>query len=247
MTSWLRIFVLAAVGFTMLGCAKQRECAALIGLVDDDDEAIKAIDLSSKDPRKIATSTKKLATIESKLAVDLTASTFEVKEVKQLAADYAAFARETAAASTELASVFEKAAELQDRVDESKADSVTKRWAASVQKVVARCQAHPSAACPRFAQIIKDLPSNSDDMNAYGKALDKAAGDLKKLSTSDATLNADLDAVQKSTVEMAKVFVDTADLQKKQKANAVAMDAAIAKEKPLTERVNAFCGGTAAK
>ena len=121
---------LAAIASTGCG-AKRQECETLVNLIDDDDQAIEALDLTGKDPRKLATATRGLAGVETKLAADLGAAGFKVKEVKQVGADYQTFATEVATAANELAKVLDRSAELEDKADEKRPNSVTKAWLAS--------------------------------------------------------------------------------------------------------------------
>jgi hypothetical protein len=232
----------------MAGCgAKQRECSTLLELIDDDDQALEALESNGKDSQKLAAATRGLAAVEAKLASDLGAHRFEVADVKKVAADYQAFASETARAADEVARTIERATELLEKVDDARPDSATKRWTAAVQKVAAACQARPSPACERSSAAIRAVPEKVDDMALYAHALDKLAGELRKVPTTDAGLRAALDGAERQSVELAKVFADIAELQQKAKRSRAAMDAAVAKERPLSDRVNALCGLASAK
>jgi hypothetical protein len=244
----VRVLAVACAALAMTGCgAKQRECSTLVELIDDDDQALEALEANGKDPKRLAAATRGLAAVEAKLASDLGAARFEVAAVKRVADDYQAFATETAHAADEVARTIERASELLEKVDDSRPDSATKRWAAAVQKVTAECQARPSPACERSSAAVRAVPEKVDDMALYGKALDKLAGELRKVPTTDAALRADLSGAERQSVELAKVFADIADLQQKATRSHAAMDAAVAKERPLSDRVNSLCGLTSAK
>jgi hypothetical protein len=242
------VLALACASLGMGGCgAKSRECTTLVELIDDDDQALEALEVNGKDSRKLAAATRGLAAVEAKLASDLGGTRFEVAEVKKVAADYQAFATETAHAADEVARTIERATELLEKVDDARPDSATKRWASAVQKVAAACEARPSPVCERSSAAVRAVPEKVDDMALYAHALDKLAGDLRKLPTTDAALRAALDGAERQSVELAKVFADIAELQQKAKRSRAAMDAAVAKERPLSDRVNTLCGLASAK
>ena len=239
-----RCFVLAAFAAVVaLGCsAKHRECRQLIEIIATDDEALKGLDLKTKDPRALATSTRQLGKVEGKLADDLDKTSFKTPELKKVATEYRTFAREIATAANELATILDKLASVSDKLSDAKADSAAQRWLAATNKTVDRCKAHPQPACSGFANSVKGIPDSSEDMDAYAKGLAKMSADLRKLSTHDATLKAALDDLQKRTDEMASVYHDLGDLDRKQKQNDDAMMKAVGKEKPLNDAVNSFCG-----
>jgi hypothetical protein len=92
---------------------------------------------------------------------------------------------------------------------------------------------------------VKTLPDKTDDTEAFAKQLDKAGADFRKIQAPDPALRADLDGVQRDTAELAKVLLDTTSFKLKMTTATTALEAAVAKEKPLNDRVNTMCGLTA--
>jgi methyl-accepting chemotaxis protein len=238
----------AAFVLLAIGCSKKpAECHTLIAVIDDDDQKIQqtlGLGAQAAKAAEIQAVASDLATLEDKLAADVGALKLTTPELATLATSYKQFATDVAAAARETASTMADVIAYEPKVDPAKPDGVPQKMRAAADKMTARCTAKKSTECVKLFDKMKkilDLANKVENVEDQAKQIDAFVAELQAATLKDAELKADVDEFAKSMTDASNVLKQAAALRAKTTATKQKLDETLAREKPLTDGVNAIC------
>jgi septal ring factor EnvC (AmiA/AmiB activator) len=235
----------ALATFATAGCSnKAQECKAIIDTIDDDDAALKGVDLDTEDYPALAANLKKAADLVEKVATDLAGKTVKDADLAKESGDYQAFAKSLA---TELRSFSELVTKLGASL--SNLSPMAKSLTAGLNKVQARCKATDKtivADCAAIDKVMKDAPDQDafkfdKDLKEDADAFAKFAAELKALTPADGELKAGLAEVVKGLGTLEGVMRTMSDLKPKFDASHASLKTILAKEAPIERHLNETC------
>ena len=246
----LALGALVALAFTTACDKKPKECAALIGVIDDDDHRIAEVGAAGKGVEhaaEISGLSKQLASLEDKLATDLAALPLTVEGLKTLSKAYQDFAKETAASARESADVMDRVVAYEPKVDPARPEGVPQRTKSAVDKMTDRCKTRRSNECVKLYDGMKRvLPEAAPgaappDWATQAKQIDAFVTESAATTFKDAELKKSFDEFVASMKGISAVLHEAVELRLKMDASKAKLDAVLAKEKPLTDGVNLYC------
>lgn len=232
----------------LLACARApKECRDVEDAVAEDDAKVEELGrASAKEPRALANSLRSAADVEDDVAKRLEARKVTSSELAPLVGEYVAFARELAAAARAMGDVLVKLADLRERTDEDDPKSLVGRGDEALARLRARCGAPPSKDCKAVDAARRPMLDRSfggDDYEAQAAALEQAAGAIDGLAIADAELAKDARAYAEVLHGWAAMLREEKDLLPQVDAAEGALARAAAKERPISSRIDAVCGG----
>ena len=236
-------FVLAT--FATTACSnKAQECKTVIDTIDDDDAALKGVDLDTEDYPTLAVNLKKAADLVDKVAADLAGKTVKDADLAKESGDYQAFAK---ALATELRGFGDLVGKLGETL--GKLSPMAKSLTAGLHKMQTRCQAGDktvAADCAAIDKAMKNAPDQDafkfdKDLKEDADAFSKFAAELKALTPADKELKAGLDEVVKGLGTLEGVMRSMAELKPKFDANHASLKETLAKEAPIERHINETC------
>ena len=248
-TAWL-LAAMAAATLALGGCdgKKTDECAALTAAANKDVAALKAAAAvkpagGAKDQAAAARAT---ADAADKLAADLSKKGPTVAELQKASGDYQAAAKAISAAARDYADALDHVAAMDVKLRPDAADADVKSVVADRDKVKQRCAEHPAPEC----RSIASLTANVATIAKKPEQVEKLEADLGAVQVKDKALVPLVATLRGSVTGLAKTLRDAADaaiemksMEAKAKAASGALDAALAKEAPVTASLVTFCGG----
>ena len=238
--------VIASIALaTVVACGnKAQECKAVIDTIDDDDAALKGIDLDTENYPQLSKNLKSAADIVDKVGTDLAGKTVKDAELAKASGDYQAFSKSLA---TELRSFADLVAKLSVTLD--KAGPMAKSLTSGLDKLQTRCHAADkslTADCAAIAKAMKDAPDQDafkfdKDLKDDAAAFAKFAAELKGLALTDKDLKGDLDEVAKGIGALEEIMRGLSDLKPSFDASHTSLKAILAKEAPIERHINETC------
>jgi hypothetical protein len=238
-TTWLAVVLL------LLGCdgKKSDECKVIGDTATADVGAIKTAAANKPTTSKDQAATARaIADAADKLAVEMGKKGPTTAELQKTSGDYQAIAKEISAAARDWADTFDKIAAMELKMKPEAADGDRKILDADQAKVKKRCAEKPAPECKALQPFLASAATMKADQ------LDKLEGDLGAITVKDTTLGQLVTSLRGSFAGLAKTLHDAIDtgvelkaVQAKAKTQGDAVDAAIAKEAPVTAALKAFC------
>jgi septal ring factor EnvC (AmiA/AmiB activator) len=234
----------AAIAATPACSNKPAECKAIIDTIDDDDAALKGVDLDTDDYKTLSVNLKKAADIVDKLAKDLAAQSVKDATLAKASTDYQDFAKQLA---TELRSFSDLVQKLGETLD--KLSPMAKSLTAGLHKLQTRCKATEktvAADCGNIDKVMANAPDQDafkfdKDLKDDADAFAKFAADLKALTPADAELKAGLAEVVSGVGTLEGIMRSLSELKPKFDASHASLKAVFAKEAPIERHINETC------
>lgn len=226
-----------------IGCGKKtEECKALINTIDDDDAALKGINLNVDDWALLSKNVTAAAGLVDKVAADVGALTITDAELAKQSADYKAFATDLAKEMRSFAELVKKLGETMDKLA-----PMAKAFSAGLHKLQTRCETDAAASdCATVKKALKNSPDQDafkfdKDLKEDADAFAKFAAELRGLAITDKDVKADLDEIVKGVGTLEEIMRGLSDLKPKFDASASAMMGVLAREEPIERHINQLC------
>lgn len=236
------VAAVAALAVTA-GCSKKtEECKAVIDTIDDDDAALKGVDLKTEDFALLGKNLKTAADLVEKVATDLAAKKVTDADLAKESTDYQAFAKELATEMRTLAGLVSK-------LDETltKLGPMAKALNGGLHKLHVRCETDAAASdCALVRKTLKNAPDQDafkfdKDLKEDADAFAKFSAELKGLTIVDKEVKADVDEVAKGLGTLEEIMRGLVELKPKFDTSEAAMRMVIAKEAPIERHINETC------
>jgi hypothetical protein len=236
------VAAIALIGTTVACGKKKEECKALIDTIDDDDAALKGINLNVDDFALLGKNMKAAADLVDKVAADLAAKPVTDAELAKESTDYQAFAKD-------LAKEMRGVGELVIKLDETlnKLSPMAKSLRSGLHKLHERCESDAAANdCAAVKKALKDAPDQDafkfdKDLKEDAEAFSKFAAELRGLTIADKEVKTDLDEVVKGLGTLEEIMRGLAELKPKFDASEASMRVVLAREAPIERHINESC------
>ncbi len=239
----LAVFAAVAAFAVTTGCSKKKdECKAIIDTIDDDDAALKGIDLKVEDYALLGKNLKSAADLIDKVAADLAAKPVTDAELAKESGDYQAFAKELA---KEMRTLGDLVISLDATL--AKLSPMAKALNSGLTKLHSRCETDAAVGdCTLVKKALKNAPDQDafkfdKDLKEDADAFAKFSADLKGLTITDKEVKADLDEVVKGLGTLEEIMRGLVALKPKFDASQASMRVILAKEAPIERHLNETC------
>jgi hypothetical protein len=245
-TQWIGVAIATAV-LSLNGCGKKDEdCAAFLPAVTKEVATLKAaaaVAPAGGAKEKSAASVA-VADAAEKFALDIAKKTPSTEELQKASGEYQALAKVIAAAARADADALDLIAALEAKTRPDAADGDVKQLNTDQDKLKKQCADHPATECKAIATAIAGTAAATKNPDQ----LEKIESTLAGIKVKDATLVAMVSSVRGSITGLAKTLHDAADaviemksLATKRQGTKTDLDAALAKEAPITAGLTKFC------
>jgi hypothetical protein len=238
----------ATAALALLGCdgKKGEECAVMLAAANTDVAALKAAVAAkpAAGAKELPAALRAIADAADKLAVDVSKKGPATAELQKASGEYQAVATAISTPARDYADSVDHLAAATAKTRPDLAEPGLKALTAAHDTVKQRCASSPVFECKAITALTESLSANKDKP----EALRKLDVDLGKVKVKDkalvaliATLRSSITSVAQTLRDITDAGVDVKATEEKIKAVSGALDAALAKEAPVTERLNAFC------
>jgi hypothetical protein len=245
-TRWLAAPIATAV-LSLCACGnKAEECGVLLGVANKDVAALKtaAATKPAGGPKELAAAARATADAADKLVTDLGKKGPTTTELQKASKDYQAVATAISTAERAYADDLDDLVAVQAKARKDRTEPDVKAMTAAHDAVKKKCGDHPSFDCKAVAGLMADVTKLLDKPTDLGKL----EAELGKLKIKDKDLQALVDKLKSSVSFLTHTLVDIAAAESEQKdveakivTASAAVDAALAKEAPVTASITAFC------
>jgi hypothetical protein len=234
-----------SLGLGTLGCShKSDECKAVIDTIDDDDAALKGVNLDTDDYAALSKNMKTAADLVEKVASDLAAKKVTDAELSKESSDYQAFAKDLA---KEMRGFSDLVKSLGDTLD--KLAPMAKSMTSGLHKLHMDCETDAAPTkkdCEAVRTALKDAPDQDafkfdKDLKEDAAAFSKFAGELRALALTDDKVKADLAEIVKGLGTLEEIMRGLSDLKPKFDASQAQMRTVLAREEPIERHINETC------
>jgi hypothetical protein len=225
---------------------KADECTMMLGVANKDVAALKtaAATKPTGGPKDQAAAARAVADAADKLVTDLGKKGPTTTELQKASSDYQAVAKAISAAEREYADDLDDLVAAQAKAKKDRTDPDVKALTAANDAVKKKCGDHPNFDCKSIAALMANVTTILDKPTDLGKV----EAELGKLKIKDKDLQALVDKLKSSVNFLAHTLADIAAAESEQKdieakiaTASAAVDAALAKEAPVTASITAFC------
>jgi hypothetical protein len=235
--------VTIAVLVVGVGCdgKKAEECKAITDAANADLTALKAAAANKPSTTKErADAARATADAADKLVVNLGKKGPTTAELQKASGDYQAAGKAMAIAARDLADTLDGLAKMEAKIKPEAADPDRKILTADQDKLKKRCTDKPAPECKKLTPLLVTAAT------VKAEQLEKMDGDLSAIVVKDAALGSLVTTLRGSVASLAKTLRDQVDTAVEMKALDVkgktdALDAAIAKEAPISASLKTFC------
>jgi len=235
-------FFMASIGATA-GCSKKtEECKAVIDTIDDDDAALKGINLNTDDYALLSKNLGAAADIVDKIAADLAAKKVGDADLSKYSGEYQAFAKDLAKEMRNFSGLVKTLGETLDKMS-----PMVKALTSGLHKLDGHCEADAAANdCAAVRKTLKNAPDQDafkfdKDLKEDADAFSKFAAELRGLQIADKGVKADVDEIVKGIGTLEEIMRSLSDLKPKFEASQSAMKAVLAREEPIERHINDTC------
>lgn len=238
---------LAITIFSLSACGKKaEECVVMLDVANKDIAALKtaAAAKPAGGPKDLAAAVRATADAADKLVIDLGKKGPTTAELQKASGDYQAVAKAVSVAARAYGDSLDDLLAVQPKARADRADPDRKSLTTAHDAVKQRCAEHPGFECKAITAVMVKVSTITDKPTDLGK-LD---AELGKVKMKDPALAALIDKLRGSITGLARTLTDVAaaasemkDVEAKVAAASAAVDAALAKEAPITASLTAFC------
>lgn len=228
--------VLSLIALLSVGIAcdsKGKDCTAVIDAINVAVERIKHNQVGESDPEKMVADFKVFAKTVEEEAGRIDALPIENAELKTMRGEYVAMANATVGAANELIAAMDAM-----RSATGKAEKLQKELTATMSEMEKACV---GSICLEVMQRIAKTDAGEDDSKLVAE-LESLAADLSRLQTKNAAVNAAVAAHAQKTKELAEALASMKEAEAKGDLAQKKLDEATAREDPLVDKINGFCG-----
>ena len=244
----LGVTVATAV-LALSGCdgKKGDECIAMLAATNVDVPALKAAAAAkpASGAKELPAALRAIAGAADKLALDVSKKGPTTAEIQKASSEYQALATAVATSARDYADTLDHLAPVAAKARPELAEPGLKSLTAAHDAVKQRCANHPVFECKAITSLTESLTTNLEKP----EALRKLDLDLGKVKVKDATLvpliatlRGSISSVAQTLRDVTNASVEVNATEEKIKTVSGALDAALAKEAPVTASLNAFCG-----
>jgi hypothetical protein len=248
-TAWTFV-TMAAVTLALGACdgKKADECAALTTAANKDVAALKAAAAAkpasgAKDQAAAARAT---ADAADKLVIDLAKKGPTVAELQKASGDYQAVGKSISTAARDYADALDHVAAMDAKMRPDAADADIKALTVDREKVKQRCADHAAPECRQIMALtanVATMPKRAEPFEKLESGLAEVKLNDKALMPLVATLRGSITGVAKTLRDAGDAAIELKSMDAKAKTASGALDAALAKEPPVTAGLATFCGG----
>jgi hypothetical protein len=225
------------------GCSKKpEECKAIIDTIDDDDAALKGVNLATEDYALLAKNLKTAADLVEKIAADLAAKKVTDADLAKYSGEYQTFATDLAKEMRAFGDLVKTLGETLDKLS-----PMVKSLTSGLKKLDGHCEADAAAGdCAAVRKALKDAPDQDafkfdKDLKEDADAFSKFAGELRALQIADKGVKADVDEIVKGIGTLEEIMRGMSDLKPKFEASQASMKTILAREEPIERHINESC------
>jgi hypothetical protein len=245
---WLGVTVATAV-LALNGCdgKKGDECTTMLAAANTDVAALKAAVAAKPagSAKELPAALRAIADAADKLAADVSKKGPTTAELQKVSGEYQAVATAISKPARDYADTLDHLAPVVAKARPDLAEPGLKSLTAAHDAVKQRCAEHPVFECKAITGLTESLKANLENP----EALRKLDGDLGKVKVKDtalvpliAKLRGAITGVAQTVRDVTNAAVEVKASEDKIKALSGALDAALAKEAPVTASLQAFCG-----
>lgn len=228
----------------VVGCdgKKAEECKAITDAANADLTALKAAAANRPSTTKErADAARATADAADKLVVNLGKKGPTTAELQKASGDYQAAGKVIANLARDLGDTLDGLAKMEAKIKPEAADPDRKILTADLEKVKKRCADKPAPECKKLTPLLASAAAMKQEQ------LEKMDGDLSAIVVKDTALAALVTTLRGSVASLAHTLRDQVDTVAEMKsldvkAKTDALDAAMAKEAPISASLKAFCG-----
>ena len=229
-----------ALALALSACqTKVNECNKLADIVNQSVAQISKIEnRASDDPQAVAKDADEVADLAEKTASEIAALTIETAELQPRAQTYTEVANDMATASRELASLMNKAHEMQS----SRLGAAEAKFTASQTALETVCDGGPPD-CAKLAEVLERQPEQTNE-EQLSPVLGSYIADLKAVDLADAAVKKVVDEHVAAVTAYKQVIDDWGKLHTDLDAAEQKLDAVGAREDEIVADLNTFCVGS---